>query len=116
MDSTDENLVAYALEEWESSRNASSALDWLPHVDPSEYMHLLPPEMRAALSNYEFIHTPPASLEDFWYIQSSNYSAKFFEGLTEAQVEEKIREEKRQHKQKIFDRFWLLHEYFKRAA
>ena len=116
MDTTDQTLVAYALEEWEISHSSPAVLDYLPHVDPSEYMHLLPAEMKAALSNYDFVRKPPASLEDFWYIESSLYSAKYFEGLTEVEAEEKIREEKRQHKQKKYDRFWALHEYFKRAA
>ena len=116
MDSTDQRLVAYAIEEWEISRSASSALDYLPHVDPSEYMPSLPPEMKAALSNHELMRNPPATVDDFGYFESSLYSAKFFEGLTEAQAEEKILEEKRQRKQKKYERFWALHEYFKRAA
>jgi hypothetical protein len=116
VDGTDQSLVAYALEEWKISRSASSAIDYLPHVDPSEYMRLLPTDMKAALSNYEFVRTPPATLDDFWYAESSLYSAKFFEGLTEAQAEEKIREAKLRSKQKEYDRFWALHEYFKGTA
>ena len=116
MDSTDQRLLAYALEEWEISRSAFAVLDLLPQVHPAEFMHLLPLEMKEALSEYQFIRTPPATLEDFWYMENSNYSAKFFEGLTEAQAEEKILEQKRQRKQAKFDRFWALHEYFKRAV
>lgn len=116
MDTSDRELLAYAIEEWEVSQSASSLLDYLPYVDPAEFMHLLPPEMQAALSNLKFIRTPPATPNDFWYVESSNYSAKFFEGLTEAQSEAKILEAKRQRKQIKFDQFWALHEYFKRIA
>jgi hypothetical protein len=116
MDSRDRQCVEFAVQEWQTGCPAWTALRLLPAVDPSAYMHLLPPDMKAALSELELIRNPPPSVDDFLHIESSNYRAEFFEGLTVDQIEKKIRESQRERKQRSYDRLWALHEFFKRSA
>ncbi len=55
---------------------------------------------------------PPASIADFDWFEGGTYSAKFFRGLTDAENDRKIADDKNRRKQRWLDGVRAVHRYF----
>lgn len=79
-------------------------------LPPARFMHLVPHEvqleMRAVSENL------PASIDDFDWIESSNFSAEFFRGLTDDEITQKIKADKDARKQTWLDGAQAVNSYF----
>jgi hypothetical protein len=73
-------------------------------------MPLVPPSVQRVLQ--EITLSPPPTADQIFLIESSNYRASFFEGLTEEQIEEKIQRERKARAKEKFDAIWSVHRYF----
>ena len=71
---------------------------------------LLPPEIAEELQRQ--CAEPPASIDDFFWVQSSNYRPSAFEGLSEEGIRRKVEADQIAAKQRILDGMVAIHRYF----
>ncbi len=92
----------------------SGAASFLFHeaakTSPERFMHLVPEDIRLVMR--EESANPPSSIEDFDWIESSNYRAEFFHGLTDEEIARKIADDKNARKQRWLDGVRAVHRYF----
>jgi hypothetical protein len=117
MEYTPERAVTVTLEIYEGSSAESMAWHIISSVgrsfSPVEYMPFVPAPVQEALRLRST--SPPKSIDDLLYAESSIYSSKFFEGLTPEEGEEKVRQAERASKQEKVDAIRALHAYFASA-
>ena len=110
-----EAAVAMSLDVFGDSEPEAAAWDIIAIAGtlfpPNEFLPFVPGEIVAALQAH--VKVPPARPEDLFFVSSSVYSAKFFEGLTGEQVQAKIELDRNQRRQAIFDSIHRLHAYFR---
>jgi hypothetical protein len=82
---------------------------------PADFMPFVPVAVAETMRAYalEFVEVGPRTPEDLVLIESSVYSAKFFEGLeTEEQKKAKLAEERKNAQVAVFNAIHALAKYF----
>lgn len=94
-----------------SEDEVAKNLIWLiDDNDVDEFMSYIPCNIKEVMK--ELVNNPPMDRDSFQVIESSNYRASFFEGLTEEETIEKMKEVRRQRSGRRFDSIWKIHKFF----
>jgi hypothetical protein len=78
--------------------------------DPGKFMHLVPAELQLQLK--ETSRIVPASIDQLGFWESSVYKASAFEGLSEAEIDAKIEQERRARKERLLRGLAALNRFF----